>query len=128
MFLEKLFESIYGKIWLIILLVALLALIVYLLVKNEKNEIRETVEEVNKDSEKCEDNKEEVVENNTETVEEEKENKIEENVPDYGEFVIIKGDDGFFRVKKKDSERTIRKFATIIEAENYIEKRNLEND
>ena len=129
MFLEKLFESIYGKIWLIILLVAMLALIVYLLVKNEKNEVKEIVEKVNNDSNEHEDNKEEVVQNDTETIEKEKEDKvIEENVPDYGEFVIIKGDDGFFRVKKKDSERTIRKFATIIESENYIEKRNLKND
>lgn len=132
MFLEKLFESIYGKIWLLILLIAILALIVYLLVKNEKREVvnKKHDEEKNTDEVSINNSEESHVENeivqdeNIDTIEE----KTDDVLPDYGEFVVVKGDDGFFRVRKKESERTIRKFATIIEAENYIEKRNLKND
>lgn len=132
MFLEKLFESVYGKIWLIILLVAILALIVYLLIKNEKREIvkKEADEEKNFNEDSVNANEESHVE--TENIEkdnrEDIEEKTDDELPDYGEFVIVKGIDGFFRVRKKESERTIRKFATVIEAENYIEKRNLKND
>lgn len=132
MFLEKLFESVYGKIWLIILLVAILALIVYLLIKNEKREAvkKEADEEKNFNEDSVNANEESHVE--TENIEKDNRENIEEKtydeLPDYGEFVIVKGTDGFFRVRKKESERTIRKFATVIEAENYIEKRNLKND
>jgi len=41
---------------------------------------------------------------------------------------IIESEDGFFRVRKIGNERTLRKFATRIEAENFIEKRGLKND
>lgn len=119
MFLEKMFGSVYGKIWLIILLVAILALIVFLLFKKGKEE-EPTIEESE------EKNKEEsVVEGTTKPQSIVKE---QDEIVDYGDFIIVESEDGFFRVRKKDNERTIRRFSTRVEAENYIEKRNLSND
>lgn len=115
MFLEKMFGSVYGKIWLIILLVSILALIVFLLLKKGKEE--ETAIDENKE--------ESVVE---ETIKPQSVVKEQDEIVDYGDFIIVESEDGFFRVRKKDNERTIRRFSTRVEAENYIEKRNLSND
>lgn len=120
MLLEKMFGSVYGKIWLVIVLIAILTLIVYLLLRKEK------VEELTIEESKEKNKEEIVVEETTETQSVAKEQQNES--VDYGNFIIVESEDGFFRVRKKDNERTIRKFSTRVEAENYIEKRNLSND
>ena len=41
------------------------------------------------------------------------------------DYEILAGEDGFFRVRKKGSERTLRKFATEAEAIDFIEKKRV---
>jgi len=122
MFLEKLFGNTFGLIWLIVFVVAVFALIAWLFVKKEKVVIEDKIEEIvnNNDEivEEATNNKEKVIEEKVEVKEE----------PISGEYEIIESEDGFFRVRKIGNERTLRKFATRIEAENFIEKRGLKND
>lgn len=119
MLLEILFGSTFGLIWLIVFLVAILALIVWLFIKKEKDleNSNEKEEIINEKEEANVIEKEEIVE-----VKEE----IKENVNN--EYEILESDDGFFRVRKIGSERTLRKFATKMEAEDFVEKRGLKHD
>lgn len=126
MFIENLFGNVFGLVWLIIFLVAVVALIFWIILKKEKENI--VIENVD---EKLEiEEKEEVKEEiktiwpkavvKQETIEQTKEKKVPDN-----EYEIVESEDGFFRVKKVGNERTLRKFSTRVEAENYIEKRGL---
>lgn len=149
MFLENLFGSLFGLIWLIVFIVAVLALLVWAFIKKDKEiivvereeEIEEKVEEVksslkeeykNFNIEENENNKFEVKKN-------EKSLKTFDSVEDCKMFIdvlLMRNEekesiyeiveiDGFFKVRKKGSERTIRKFSTLEEAEDYVrEKEN----
>ena len=118
MFFERMFGNIYGYIWLLIFLVAVIALVLWVLLKKE-NKIK-VVNEENKEEIVT---KEEVVEETpikeTVVIEEKKENN------ESNEYEIIESEDGFFRVKKVGNERTLRKFSTRIEAENFIDKKGI---
>ena len=119
MFFEKMFGNLFGYIWLLIFLAAVVALMLWVVLKKE-NKI--TVNE-----EKAEDITEEaVVEESTvkETPVIMEEVKTEEN-KDNNEYEIIESEDGFFRVRRVGNERTLRKFSTRIEAENFIDKKGL---
>lgn len=116
MFLEKMFGNTFGLIWLVIFSLAILALIIWLFVK--KDRIVKTDLVSNNMEEKVEEKTEEtapIVEEVKEPVEEEKKSSYE--------IVEI---DGFFKVRKVGSERTIRKFFTNEEALNYVKEK--END
>ena len=120
MFLEKMFGNTFGMIWLIIFSLAVLALVKKdkaiaktNVIKVEENEVV-TTGEVKAQEEK----KEEVIA----SVEEIKEEKKEEKNSVY-EIVEV---DGFFKVRKIGSERTIRKFSTRKEAVEYVKEK--END
>ena len=114
MFIEKLFGNTFGMVWLIIFLAAVLALMLWIILKKEKEEkIVEINEEVTP-----------VVEEVPVEVKEE----VKETVSNDSEYEIIESEDGFFRVRKVGSERTLRKLATRVEAENFIEKRGLKHD
>lgn len=53
-----------------------------------------------------------------------KEKKVELKKDDISsEYLIEESKDGFFRVRKKDSERTIRKLASKEEAINFIKEK-----
>ena len=109
MFFDRLFGNVFGYIWLLILVVGIIALFLWVLLKKEdKTSVLEEKEEV-------------VVE---EVVEDKKNIMVEETKKD-SEYEIIVGEDGFFRVRKVGSERTLRKFATRIEAENFIDKKGI---
>ena len=120
MFLERLFGNTFGLIWLIIFVAGVLTLIIWMFAKkevkvdNESNTEENIVEEQNQS----------IVENDFEENVETKEEKPVFN----SEYEIIECEDGFFRVRKVGTERTLRKFSTKIEAENFIEKRGLKND
>lgn len=114
MYLEKIFSNLYGVIWLLVLLVSLLLLILFILLKKDKD----VSEEVEKEIIQPEEMNAASVENK-DSCEEENKNR---------EYEIIESDDGFYRVRKIGNDRTIRKFSTRMEAENYIEKRGLTND
>jgi len=122
MFLEKLFGNTFGLIWLIVFMAIVLGLIVFLFVKKEKNE-----KEIVGDEEKVE----RVVEETSTVEKEEKfeetvidEVKMEENsVATTSEYEIIESEDGFFRVRKAGTERTLRKFATKEEAVEFVKQK-----
>ena len=125
MFLEKMFGNTFGMIWLIIFSLAVLALIVWLLVKKDKAIAKTNVIKVEENEvvttgevKAQEEKKEEVIA----SVEEIKEEKKEEKNSVY-EIVEV---DGFFKVRKIGSERTIRKFSTRKEAVEYVKEK--END
>ena len=163
MFLENLFGSTFGIIWLLVFTVAVLALLVWLVVKKDK----EIIEIKVKDEEKVEEVVVAPVEEKVQEVkvpfkkeykgfliEENENNKFEVKkeekvlktfgaVEDCKMFVDVlllreeesKSDsayeivevDGFFKVRKKGSERTIRKFETLEEAEDYVREKE-DND
>ena len=127
MFIENLFGNVFGIIWLIIFLVAILALIFWVILKKEKEIVLE---------EKVEESNDEVVEEKEEVrtiwptpvmKKEVSEQTKKENVSN-NDYEILESDDGFFRVRKVGTERTLRKFSTRVEAENFIEKRGLKHD
>ena len=125
MFLEKMFGNTFGMIWLIIFSLAVLALIVWLLVKKDKAIAKTNVIKVEENEvvttgevKAQEEKKEEVIA----SVEEIKEENKEEKNSVY-EIVEV---DGFFKVRKIGSERTIRKFSTRKEAVEYVKEK--END
>lgn len=116
MFLEKMFGNTFGLIWLVIFSLAILALIIWLFVKKDRIVKTDLV------SNNMEEKVEEKTEETAPIVEEVKEPVKEEKKSSY-EIVEI---DGFFKVRKVGSERTIRKFATNEEALNYVKEK--END
>ena len=123
MFLDKLFGNAFGVICLVVLMLAILVLLVWLFVKQDKVKIEEISDvrvEVEGKIDVINENKEETV---TVLTSEKKETVIIES-----EYDILEGEDGFFRVKKKGTERTLRKFATEMEAKDFVEKRGLKND
>lgn len=141
MFLEKLFGNTFGYVWLIIFMVASLLLIVVLFAKKERT-VNNAVKEVSVEKEEIiEEVKETLAENvvEPEKIVEEKVVMVEEVKVEEGLAVdtvqdvingyeIVKSVDGFYRVRKVGSDRTLRKVSTKIEAENFIEKRGLKND
>ena len=113
MLLDKIFGSVFGMVWLIVFLVAILGLLVWLLLKKEKVNVLEVKQDgaVNREIIEGKVDANEVVDNISE-----QDNKI---------YEIVESEDGFFRVKKVDSGKVLRKFGTKEEAQNYIsEKEN----
>ena len=106
MFLENMFGNLFGLIWLIIFILGIAALIIWLFIKQNKVEEGEKTE----------------TSNDIEVVEEEKkvETVEEKTISEGYEIVEV---DGFFKVRKKGSERTIRKFPTELEAINYVKEK-----
>lgn len=125
MFIEKMFKNTFGMIWLLVFLAAVFALIVWMFTKKDKvkEENNELVEEI-----KEEVKGEPVVETEVTAIETKVEEKQVEKEVLNKEYEIIEGEDGFFRVRKIGAERTLRKFSTRIEAEDFIEKRGLKHD
>jgi len=135
MFLEKTFGNLFGIIWLIIFILAILGLLVWLFIKKEKVEEVEKRELVKEQYngfsfEETEDGKFEVKKEDGNVV------KTFDKLEDCKVFVDvlflrsendsnyeIAEEDGFFKVRKKGSERTLRKFKTEEEAENYIKEK-----
>ncbi len=113
--MERLFSSSLGIVLLIIFLVAVLVLLIWLLfwkdkgveTKNEEETFNEVLIE-NEDIKKTDE-------------------RVNENDEQKG-YVIEKSDDGFFRVKKVGSDRTLRKFSTLKEAESFVEMKELKHD
>ena len=106
MFLENMFGNLFGLIWLIIFILGIAALIIWLFIKQNK------VEEVEKNE----------ISNDVDVVEEEKKVEVVEEKTISEGYEIVE-QDGFFKVRKKGSERTIRKFATELEAINYVKEK-----
>lgn len=146
MFFDKMFGSLFGFVWLVIFVVAVLGLLIWLLLKNDKVLINnsESEDEVKKDLFK-EDYNNFVIEENEKglfevknkknevlkffsslgdahvfidvlLLREEKENEENSNY----EIVEINGS---FKVRKKGSEKTIRKFNSEEEALNYVKEK-----
>lgn len=104
MLLDNLFGSTLGIVWLLIFTVAILGLLIWLFIKKDEKCEEKIVEKVVED--KTTVNEEPIVEN---------QNKV---------YEVVESDDGFFRVIKVGTERTLRKFSTKKEAEDYIKERN----
>lgn len=146
MFLEKLFGNIFGLIWLIVFTLGILALLVWMIIKKDKVISEEVVEEVKKEYLKEEYSGFLIEENENNKYEVKKDDRVlktfdvvsdakmfidvlllreEENQKEsVYEIVEI---DGFFKVRKKGSERTIRKFATLEEAEKYVKEKEIDD-
>lgn len=148
MLLENLFGGIFGFIWLSIFIVGVLSLIVWQLVKKDKvSDKQDSVEKI-KEVEEVKEIKElikeeykglviEEVENNIFVVK--SEGKIVKKFDKYTDckvfidvvFLRKENDsnydiveiDGSFKVRKKGSERTIRKFDTYEDAENFVKEK-----
>lgn len=116
MFLEKMFGNTFGLLWLAIFSLSILALVVWLFIKKDKVVKNDLV------SNNREEKVEEKIEVAAPIVEQTKEPIKEEKKSNY-EIIEI---DGFFKVRKVGSERTIRKFATNEEALSYVKEK--END
>lgn len=131
MLLEKIFANLYGVISLISLMVILLGIMMWVLLKKDTNNRQDNVlikEEKEETVSVTDTTKEETV---IETPDVQQEKGIIANVNCdivNTEYEIVESEDGFYRVKKVGNDRTLRKFSTRIEAENYIEKRGLTND
>ncbi len=118
MLLEKLFGSTFGLIWLLIFIVVVFVLIIWLLIKKD-NVCVNSDEQVESTSNIDINEEKEVFAQENKVVEESKyENK--EHVSPNSEYEIIESEDGFFRVRKVGTERTLRKFATMEEAKAFI--------
>ena len=137
MFLEKTFGNVFGIIWLLIFILAVLGLLVWLLIKKEKVEIVEKRELIKEDYngfsfEETEDGRFEVKKEDGSVVK--TFDKLEDcrvfvdvlllrsEIENDSNYEIVESD-GFFKVRKKGSERTLRKFETEEEAENYIKEK-----
>ena len=108
MFLEKIFGNLFGIIAIVIFVFAVFVLLILEFLKKKDYEESELV-------------KQDVVE--TKIVDErvlEKNNVCEAVLGDY-EIVEV---DGFFKVRKKGSDRTIRKFVTKDEALVYVKEKS----
>jgi len=143
MFFEKMFGNLFGMIWLIVFILGTLSLLVWMFVKKEKVaevEEKQLIKEVYNDFiiEENNEGKFEVKNEEDITV------KVFDNIEDSKMFVDVlllrneSHDDielkdsnyeiveinGFFKVRKKGSERTLRKFVTIEEAQNYVKEKD----
>jgi len=116
MFIEKIFGNTFGMIWLVVFMVAVLGLIVFMFVKKDK--VLDTEDE--KHLEVKDEPVDEVVENKEESENTQESTTESSEVTVNTEYEIIESEDGFFRVRKVGSERTLRKLATRSEAEEYI--------
>ena len=136
MIIENMFKSLFGIIWLITFVLSVLALLIWLFVKKEKV-AEENKKVLIKYEYKCfliEENESAKFE--VKKLNEDKVYKIFEKEEDAKIFIDvlflrsestsmyeIVEQDGFYKVKKKGSERTVRKFNTEEEAEDYIKEK-----
>lgn len=138
MFLERIFGNLFGIIWLGIFTLAILILFIWLLLKKEKNN-----EIVNNEEKEylMETYKEYVIEEKESgEFEVKKEGHILKSFNNFGDCkifidVLLLRDekreniyeiievDGFFKVRKKGSERTIRKFNVLEDAQDYVKEK-----
>lgn len=139
MIFEKMFGNLFGIIWLIIFILAILALLIWMFIKKNyflenggRNQEKELIKEIYKDV---------LIEENKEgKFEIQKFGKIFDSVDDCKIFIdvlFLRNEnnsnyevfeaEGFFKVRKKNSERTLRKFYTREEAEDFIKEKE-END
>ena len=139
MFLEKMFGNVFGIIWLVVFIVAVLSLLIWTFSKKEKV-VKETMEEVKKELIK-DTYKDFIIEENDEgkfeiLKSDEKINKVFDSFEDckiFIDVILLRREnnssyeiieiDGFFKVRKKGNERTIRKFSTQEEAEDYVKEK-----
>ena len=139
MFLEKMFGNVFGIIWLVVFIVAVLSLLIWTFAKKEKV-VKETMEEVKKELIK-DTYKDFIIEENDEgkfeiLKSDEKINKVFDSFEDckiFIDVILLRREnnssyeiieiDGFFKVRKKGNERTIRKFLTQEEAEDYVKEK-----
>ena len=121
MFLEKLFCNTFGLIWLVVVMVVVLGLIVFLFIKKEKvvEENIEFQEADVKHVEEISNNKEE----EEKTVEGETLIEEKDEVKVASEYEVLESEDGFFRVRKFGSDRTLRKFSTKEEAVEFVKQK-----
>lgn len=124
MFLEEMFGNIYGYIWLLIFLVAVVALALWIILKKEK-ETNDVIEDDNVSSEEVEVKEEIKTIWPTQVIKPKASEKTKEEIDTNNLYEIIESEDGFFRVKKKGNDRTLRKFSARIEAENFIDKKEI---
>ena len=149
MFFERMFGNLFGIIWLIIFVIAVFSCLIWMLLKREKaiieeNEIVGEEKELFKEEYKgffIEENEKgmyEVTNDKKESLKvfnslndshvfvdvillrdecEREEDEAEESVYEIVEI------DGFYKVRKKGNERTIRKFASKEEAINYVKEK-----
>ena len=110
MFLEKIFGNLFGIIAIIVFVVAIIVLLIFEFLKKNDCEESELVKQVIVTKTKTIDN-ETVVEKSSDC----------ENV--FVDYEIVEIDD-FFKVRKKGSERTIRKFVTKDEALVYVKEKS----
>lgn len=146
MFLEKLFGNIFGLIWLIVFTLAILALLVWMIIRKDKVTCEEVVEEIKKEYLKEEYKGFLIEENENNKYEVKKDDKVLktfDTVSDarmFSDVLLLREEesekesvyeiveiDGFFKVRKKGSERTIRKFATLEEAEEYVKEKEIDD-
>lgn len=118
MIIEKLFGNTFGMIWLVVFMVAVLGLIVFMFVKKDK--VVTTEDHMEEVREETNEKVEEIVENTEDSSNAEELVAETSEVPVNTEYEIIESEDGFFRVRKVGSERTLRKLSTRSEAEEYI--------
>ena len=122
MIIDKLFGNMFGMIFLVVFMLVVLALIIFMFLK--KDNIEDVEEQINDNTH--EDIVNEVVEDkeNVSSIQEVTVQSSEST--SNSEYEIIESEDGFFRVRKVGSERTIRKFSTRKEAVEYVKEK--END
>ena len=137
MFLERIFGNLYGLIWLIVFIMFVAFVFVCIMFKKENNlyreeKIKEYFKEIYKEYniEENEVGKFEVKKNEIalKTFDSVADCKIfidvlllrEEKNESVYEIVEV---DGYFKVRKKGNERTIRKFDNLEEAKNYIKEK-----
>ena len=96
-------------------MIAILSLIVWMFIKKDKNI---------SDKEKITANEELVVDKKEAIKEEFVESEKGESASNK-EYEIIESEDGFFRVRKFGSERTIRKFISRDEANDFVNKKEI---
>jgi hypothetical protein len=138
MFIEKMFGNTFGMVWLIIFTLSIFALLVWSFIKKEKLfEIKKELVKENYNGfviEEKDDLKFDVKKEDGSVL------KTFNNIADCKVFVdvlLLRNEnnsayeivkiDGFFKVRKKESGRIIRKFTTEEDAENYIKERE-DND
>ena len=138
MLLEKLFGNLFGLIWLLVFIGAIIFLIVWLFIKRDFVEKKEDV--VKKELLRENYGGFLICENEEGKYELKKENgiliKVFDSLEDAKVFVdvlLLRNENdsvyeiveigGFFKVRKKGSERTLRKFETEEEAENYVKEK-----
>ena len=133
MFLEKIFGNVFGVIWLIIFLLSIGSLLAFVMLKKKDEQVikeyhKETYKEYS--IEENEDGKYDVKKEETllKTFDSIEDCKVFVDVVELRNYEStsiyeIVEEEGFFKVKKKDTQRTIRKFSDKIDAENYIKEK-----